>query len=108
MILYRDFIKFEIIIDGIGTFHGNGRIVLSSRRIVLINTKREKAINGRGAVNDPFIGFEFPLHRIEKTQLRQPVFGSNYLYGFCRPNDEKKYPKDIKIEFKAYFTSGSF
>ena len=62
LILRRDFVKFDVIIDKIGTFKGDGRVVLTSRRIVLININGSKEEKNK----DPFLAFELPIHKIEK------------------------------------------
>ena len=62
LILRRDNVKFQISINDLGTFTGNGRIVLTSRRIVMINSNR----NDDEENGDPFVAFELPLHKLEK------------------------------------------
>ena len=67
---------------------------------MLINKTKDK--------KDPFEAFEFPIHKIMKEQLQQPIFGSNYLHAYCKPKHPEKYPKGTRIQLKAYFTSGGF
>ena len=96
LICTREPIAFEITLgDKLGSFKGRGVIILTSRRIVLINKKKEK--------KDPFEAFEFPIHKITKEQLQQPIFGSNYLHAFCKPKHPEKFPKGTRIQLKAYF-----
>lgn len=50
-----------------------------------------------------FKSFDIPLLHIYKESFEQPIFGSNYIYGFVKPLFNL-IPGDA--EFKIWFTTG--
>ena len=72
-ILSRHEVEFEVKIDGIGTFYGKGDCVLTSNRLVLLNT--------RGGNQDKFKAFDVPLAYTYGESFEQPIFGANYVKG---------------------------
>ena len=51
----------------------------------------------------PFKSFDIPLAFLKSEEFRQPIFGSNYIKGVCKPLFNLL-PGDIK--FKLWFTEG--
>ena len=58
-----------------GKLKGRGRSILTTRRIILINEKK----------NDSLKSFELPLHFMFKESFEQPIFGANYIQGVVKP-----------------------
>merc|ERR1719329_295733 len=89
-------IDFQVTIESIGKFKGKGRMVITSKRIVLIND--------RGNKSDQLKSFDLPLVLLFKVKFEQPIFGFNYYTGMCKPLPESSltsYPV-----FKIWFMYG--
>jgi hypothetical protein len=70
-ILQRKGIDFEVKVDTLGKMSGKGILVLTTNRIVLINTKN--------MAKSDFKAFDVPLALLFKEKFNQPIFGANYL-----------------------------
>lgn len=66
---------------------------MTTARIVCINTKS----------NSNFKAFDIPLALVTENDFKQPIFGSNYLRGMCKPLFNLL-PGNIK--YKIWFTGG--
>ena len=88
--------EFEVKIDGMGKLKGRGDLVLTSQRIVLINS--------RGKSSDSFKAFDIPLALTFKESFEQPIFGANYIKGKCKPLVPGSLPGDP--QFKCWFMEG--
>jgi hypothetical protein len=75
--------------------NGKGMLVLTSERIVLINTKN--------MASSEFKSFDLPLLLLHKEKFNQPIFGANYLSCTCKPLFESL-PADA--EAKIWFMEG--
>jgi len=91
--LQRDGVEFELKIQGMGTLKGAGKVVVTTMRLILINPLGKPT----------FKAFDLPLALTHHEKFNQPIFGSNYWYGICRPLNNSL-PGDI--EFKIWFTEG--
>lgn len=80
----------------IGKLKGKGRLFLTSKRIILLND--------RGAKTDQLKSFDLPLTLIFKEEFVQPLFGSNYFTGMCKPLKKGSFASDP--HFKIWFTCG--
>mmetsp|Transcript_1860 Transcript_1860/g.1792 ORF Transcript_1860/g.1792 Transcript_1860/m.1792 type:complete len:93 (-) Transcript_1860:624-902(-) len=69
--LKRKGIEFECKVKGEGKFKGVGYLVLTTCRLVLINTKSKSKFNA----------FDLPLAHIFSESFKQPIFGANYEKG---------------------------
>ena len=76
-ILERPGIDFQLKLEKSGKFKGSGNLVLTTKRLVLINSKASK--------NDKFNSFEIPLVLIFNEKFKQPIFGANYWMGYTKP-----------------------
>ena len=93
-ILHRKGIEFQAKVDGVGKFSGKGKLILTTCRLVLINENKNK-----GGCN----AFDLPYANTYKEKFQQPIFGSNYWEGKCKPL-YNSLPNDA--EFKIWFTEG--
>lgn len=76
-ILSRYGIEFEVKIDKIGKLYGKGSCILTTNRLVLMNTK--------GSNQDKLKAFDLPLALMYDDGFEQPIFGANYWRGKCKP-----------------------
>ena len=74
-ILKRESIEFELIIEKLGLLKGTGYCILSSSRIILMNT----------TPNSKMKAFDLPLALMYQENYIQPIFGANYIEGFVEP-----------------------
>jgi len=82
-------------VNGLGKMKGYGILVLTSARMVVINSKN--------LAKSDFKAFDIPLALTFKEKFNQPVFGANYLSGNCKPL-HNLIPSDA--EFKIWFMEG--
>ena len=92
-IMKRIGIEFEMKIENGSKYTAKGYMILTTARIVCVN-KDDKSL---------FKCFDLPLSLISKESFEQPIFGSNYLYGFCKPL-MNLLPGVIR--YKIWFTEG--
>ena len=85
----RKGVKFSLKIKGMGKLKGEGKVVLTTHRLVLINPEGK----------DEFKAIDLPLALTFKEQFEQPIFGANAWTGHCKamPN---ALPGDIEFEIK--------
>ncbi|KAF8821837.1 putative arabinogalactan protein [Cardiosporidium cionae] len=76
-LLKRKGIQFQATI-GSRTYDGNGKLFLSTRRIVFV----KKGSPGKHA---RFSSVEIPLFLASDVNFKQPIFGANYLIGSVKP-----------------------
>ena len=69
--------EFEVKIEGVGKFKGKSEMVLTSRRIVLVNSANLK--------KDEFRAFDLPLALMYSEKYNQPIFGANNITGMVCP-----------------------
>ena len=91
-IMKREGVDFEMKVKNGNKYEGKGLMILTTCRIVCINKKESK-----------FKSFDLPLALIYKEHFKQPIFGSNYIGGYCKPL-LNSLPGDT--EFYIYFTEG--
>lgn len=75
---------------------GKGSCVLTTNRLVLMNTK--------GSGQDKLKAFDIPLALMFDEGFEQPFFGANYWKGTCKPLTPGSLPGDPK--FKMWFMEG--
>lgn len=92
-IMKREGIEFEMKVENGSKYTAKGYVVLTTSRLVCVN-KDTKSL---------FKSFDLPLALISKESFEQPIFGSNYICGKCRPL-MNLLPGEIK--FKIWFTEG--
>ena len=85
-ILSRKWIEFQLNIDGIGKLKGKGDLILTSQRLVFLNS--------RGTNKDKVTGFDIPLALTFQESFEQPIFGANYVKGKCKPLVPNSMPGD--------------
>ena len=76
-IMHRNGIEFEVKVEGLGKMSGKGILVLTTNRVVLINTKN--------MASSDFKAFDLPLAKMFKEKFNQPIFGANYLSCVSKP-----------------------
>jgi len=91
--LTRKDLEFEIKIENQGKLTGKGFLVLTTARLVLVNTSSPHK----------WKAFDIPLAYLYNDKFQQPVFGSNYLEGKTTPL-YNLIPGDA--HFKIWFTAG--
>ena len=74
-ILKRNDITYRILLDSKKQYTGEGYIILTSERLVIISTQR----------NATFKSIEIPLNKIYQETFKQPLIGKNYLTAKCNP-----------------------
>ena len=74
-ILRRNDISYRILLDSKKQYTGEGYIILTSERLVIISTQR----------NATFKSIEIPLNKIYQETFKQPLIGKNYLTAKCHP-----------------------
>eukprot|EP00347_Sterkiella_histriomuscorum_P005155 403357686 len=94
-VMQRKGIEFEIKVEGLGKFKGQGLLVLTTSRLVLINLK--------GFQKSDFKAFDVPHALTFKEKFNQPIFGANYWSGTTKPL-MNSLPNDA--EFKIWFMEG--
>ena len=70
-IFKREGIAFEILIDALGNMNGNGYCIMTTNRLVLVNT-------------DPiscFKCFDIPLVKVYGEKITRPMIGTHHLTG---------------------------
>ena len=72
-ILKRNDISYRITVEGKGQYNGEGYLILTSYRLVIIPTKQ----------NTHFRAIEIPLNQIYQEEFKQPLFGKSYLTAKC-------------------------
>ena len=73
--LQRLGVEFELKIKGMGKLKGQGKVIVTSARLVLVNPGGKPE----------FKSVDLPLALTHHEEFKQPMFGANYWYGFCRP-----------------------
>ena len=71
--LRRNDISYRISIGDNVQYTGEGYLILTSNRLVIIPTKQ----------NTNFRAIEIPLNQIYQEEFKQPIFGKNYLTAKC-------------------------
>ena len=74
-ILKRNDITYRILLDSKKQYTGEGYIILTSERLIIISTQR----------NATFKSIEIPLNKIYQETFKQPLIGKNYLTAKCNP-----------------------
>ncbi|KAH9256063.1 hypothetical protein BASA81_005839 [Batrachochytrium salamandrivorans] len=76
-VLRRGGVSCEIEVAGLPLLCGAGEVVLSTKRILFVNSVPVR-LGGNGAV---FTSFELPLASMFQEQFNQPIFSANNLTG---------------------------
>ena len=74
-ILKRQDISYLILSQSGDKYVGEGSILITSNRLVLLPIKQNTNIRA----------IEIPLNQIYEEEFKQPLFGKNYIKGKCRP-----------------------
>jgi len=91
-VLRRNFIEFHIHVEDQGHFRGNGHLVLTTKRLVLVNR------------DDPSWGsFSLPLVQTFDEQFEEGMAGRFHINAWCR-NDMGLLPNNA--HFKVWFNQG--
>ena len=69
--LKRKAVEFEIKVPDYAKYKGKGHLILTTCRIILVNTKKKGICKA----------FDLPLAHIYSEKFNQPIFGSNYESG---------------------------
>jgi len=91
--LQRVGVEFELKIEGMGKLKGQGKVVLTTARLVLINPMGKPE----------FKSFDLPLALTHHEKFEQPIFGANNWTGKCRPLNNSL---PGEITFKIWFMEG--
>lgn len=92
-IMNRGGVSFEMKVKKGNKYSGKGEVILTTCRLVCVNSDTKSL----------FKSFDLPLALIYSEKFTQPIFGSNYLGGYCKPL-MNILPGDV--EFYIYFTEG--
>lgn len=65
----RNGIEYECNVDGGDKYKGEGTMILTTARVVLVSDKAKKGVQA----------FDLPLAYIFEEKFKQPIFGANYL-----------------------------
>ena len=93
-VMVRDGIEFQINVKGMGKLKGEGKLIVTTCRLVLVNFKKN---------NNDFRAFDLPMALTFSEKFCQPIFGANYWYGKCKPL-HNSLPGEC--EFKIWFMEG--
>lgn len=100
-IMKREGIEFEMKVTGGNKYTAKGYVIRFKIIQVVLTTSRIVCINKE--TNALFKCFDLPIALIYKENFEQPIFGSNYIGGECKPL-LNLLPGNIK--FKIWFTQG--
>lgn len=92
-IMSRGGVSFDMKVKKGNKYSGKGEVILTTCRLVCVNNDKKSM----------FKSFDLPLALIYSEKFTQPIFGSNYLGGYCKPL-MNILPGDV--EFYIYFTEG--
>ena len=95
VVLSRPGIVCEVKVANMDTLKEEGKVFLSSQRLVFVCNKPKSIPGGH------FISFEFPLITMTEEKFNQPVFGCNNLAGKVEPLEGSGI--DAQINFKLYY-----
>lgn len=72
----RHGVEFHVNVNEMGEFRGKGHIVLTTRRLVVVNRDEEMP---------DFASFSFPLTETHNENFEQGMGGRFHLHAHCRP-----------------------
>ena len=96
ILLFSDNVRMEFSGQDSGEFKGEkkGRLYLTANRMIF-NTKKQ---------DDPMKSFSFPFISLKNVELKQPIFGANYIKGKVRAQPGGNFTGEAK--FKLHCPSG--
>ena len=92
-------VEFEIKIDKLGKLKGDSKALLTSSRLILLNSEN------RGG---SFKAFDLPLALIYGENFVQPIFNANYLEGKCLPLIPNSFKGEIYFKMRFKGACGEF
>eukprot|EP00352_Strombidinopsis_acuminata_P004403 CAMPEP_0176381012 /NCGR_PEP_ID=MMETSP0126-20121128/31546_1 /TAXON_ID=141414 ORGANISM="Strombidinopsis acuminatum, Strain SPMC142" /NCGR_SAMPLE_ID=MMETSP0126 /ASSEMBLY_ACC=CAM_ASM_000229 /LENGTH=166 /DNA_ID=CAMNT_0017744591 /DNA_START=85 /DNA_END=585 /DNA_ORIENTATION=+ len=93
-VMRRNGIEFDVRVRGFGEFRGRGHLVLTTRRLIIVN---------RCTVMPAFKSFSFPLVNTHREVLKVGLMGRFHVDAHCRPHGGL-IPTDAI--FKIWFNQG--
>ena len=92
-------VEFEIKIENIGKLKGKSKALITSSRLVLINSD-----NKGGSLK----AFDLPLALIYGEKFVQPIFNFNFLEGKCLPLIPNSFKGEIFFKLRFKYECGTF
>lgn len=93
-VMRRNGIEFHIHVRMMGDFRGKGHLVLTTRRLIIVN---------RCTVMPAFKSFSLPLNNTHREVLKMGLMGRFHVDAHCRPHNGL-IPTDA--HFKIWFNQG--
>ena len=99
LLLQRTGVSYEIQTKNFPVLHSKGSLILSTKRIIVINSQPKPL-----GENQFFCSFQFPLATLKNEKFNQPIFGANNLTGVVSPENNSGLSESIV--FKISFLEG--